>query len=86
MPSYGAVAVIVKCPECRINFGLWLPKSQAPYVRTTRLAPALSLGLAEVSDLPAQPAAAPAAAALGTELPQVMVHVQVPPPEPPAGR
>jgi hypothetical protein len=30
--------VTVKCPSCRINFGLWLPKSQAPYVRTTRLA------------------------------------------------
>jgi hypothetical protein len=29
--------VTVKCPGCAINFGLWLPKSQAPYVRETAL-------------------------------------------------
>jgi hypothetical protein len=36
-PSLGAITVTVKCPGCAINFGLWLPKSQAPYVRETAL-------------------------------------------------
>jgi hypothetical protein len=55
-PSLGAVSVVVKCPSCRINFGLWLAASQASYVWTTDLvehrtpppaAPSLSLGRAE---------------------------------------
>jgi hypothetical protein len=56
-PGAGAVSVVVKCPSCRINFGFWLPASQASYVRTTQLAehptpparPALTLGHTDVA-------------------------------------
>jgi hypothetical protein len=42
--------VTVKCPGCAINFGLWLPKSQAPYVRQTVLFETVpSITLAELA-------------------------------------
>jgi hypothetical protein len=61
-PSLGAIAVTVKCPGCAINFGLWLPKSQAPYVRETALFETVpSISLAEFRPPPGTPPQRPTA-------------------------
>ena len=58
-PSLGTITVTVKCPGCAINFGLWLPKSQAPYVRETALFETVpSVSLAELRPPPGTPAPA----------------------------
>jgi hypothetical protein len=44
-PGPGSVAAPVKCPSCGIRFGLWVPVSQAKFVRTTERAEPLGFAL-----------------------------------------
>ena len=56
--SLGSVAAPVKCPQCGISFGLWVPVSQAPFVRATELSdPLASLLSAASSRAPRQQSA-----------------------------
>ena len=37
-PSWGVTSVPVKCPSCRIGFGLWVPMNQAAHIEKTATA------------------------------------------------
>ena len=50
--SLGSVPAPVKCPQCGINFGLWVPVSQAAFIRATALADPLASLLASAGSAP----------------------------------